>query len=65
MARALATGIEDGRLFMHAAVIADRRGDSGAARQWATKAHALAATLFPSEITQLDLVRQRVAGRHP
>ena len=65
MARALATGIEDGRLFMHAAVIADRRGDTGAARQWATKAHALAATLFPSEITQLDLVRQRVAGRHP
>ena len=65
MARALATGIEDGRLFMHAAVIADRRGDTGAARQWAAKAHSLAATLFPSEITQLDLVRQRVAGRHP
>ena len=65
MARALATGIQDGRLFMHAAVIADRRGDTGAARQWAAKAHALAATLFPSEITQLDLVRQRVAGRHP
>jgi tetratricopeptide (TPR) repeat protein len=65
MARALATGIEDGRLFMHAAVIADRRGDTRAARQWAAKAHARAATLFPSEITQLELVRQRVAGGHP
>ena len=62
MARALATGIEDGRLFMHAAVIADRRGDTGAAGS-GPRRPSTATTLFPSEITQLDLVRQRVAGR--
>jgi tetratricopeptide (TPR) repeat protein len=65
MTRALATGVEDGRVYMHAAVIADSRGDAVAARQFAAKAHAFAATLLPSELTQLALVRQRVAGGHP
>jgi hypothetical protein len=50
---------------MHAAVIADRRGDAVAARHLAAKAHAFAATLLPSELTALGLVRQRVAGGHP
>ncbi len=63
MTRALATGVDDGRLYMHAAVIADGRGDVGSARKWAAKAHARMATLLPSEVAHLDLVRQRVAGR--
>ena len=53
MTRALAEGTEDGRLFLHAGVIAvagDRRAD---ARKWLKKAEALRSTLLPSELDEL------------
>ena len=53
MTRALAEGTEDGRLFLHAGVIAaagDRRAD---ARKWLRKAEALRSTLLPSELDEL------------
>jgi tetratricopeptide (TPR) repeat protein len=53
MARALAEGTEDGRLFLHAGVIAaaaDRRAE---ARKWLRKAEALRSTLLPSEVDEL------------
>lgn len=63
MARALATGTEDARLYLHAAVIADRQDRRADADRWAARAAKLSATLLPSELTQLDSVRHRVAGR--
>lgn len=53
MTRALAEGTEDGRLFLHAGVIAaaaDRRAE---ARKWLRKAEALRSTLLPSELDEL------------
>jgi len=53
MTRALAEGTEDGRLFLHAGVIAaagDRRAE---ARKWLRKAQALRSTLLPSELDEL------------
>jgi tetratricopeptide (TPR) repeat protein len=50
MARALAEGTEDGRLFLHAAVIAAANGRPADATRWARKAHALRFTLLPSEL---------------
>ena len=53
MTRALAEGTEDGRLFLHAGIIAadgDRRAD---AWKWLKKAEALQSTLLPSELDQL------------
>ena len=53
MTRALAEGTEDGRLFLHAGVIAaagDRRAE---ARKWLRKAAALRSTLLPSELDEL------------
>jgi len=50
MARALAEGTEDGRLFLHAAVIAAANGRSADAARWARKAHTLRFTLLPSEL---------------
>jgi tetratricopeptide (TPR) repeat protein len=53
MTRALAEGTEDGRLFLHAGVIAaagDRRAE---ARKWLKKAEALRSTLLPSELDEL------------
>jgi tetratricopeptide (TPR) repeat protein len=64
MKRALAEGTEDGRLFLHAAVIAELQGRQLEASAFSTKATALRATLLPSERVELDLVRQRIAGRH-
>jgi tetratricopeptide (TPR) repeat protein len=49
MATALAEGTEDGRLFVHAAVIAASRGRHADAARWARKAHPLRFTLLPSE----------------
>ncbi len=49
MATALAEGTEDGRLFVHAAVIAANRGRHADAARWARKAHPLRFTLLPSE----------------
>ena len=48
--RALAEGTQDGRLFLHAAVIAAADGRSADARRWARKAHTLRFTLLPSEL---------------
>lgn len=63
MARALTAGTEDARLFLHAAVIADRQDRRADADRWAARAAKLSATLLPSELTQLDSVRHRAAGR--
>lgn len=63
MARALATGTEDARLFFHAAVIAARQGRRADADRWAARAITLGATLLPSERAQLDAVRVPAAGR--
>jgi tetratricopeptide (TPR) repeat protein len=49
MARALAEGTEDGRLFLHAAVIAAADGRPADAARYRRKAHALRFTLLPSE----------------
>jgi tetratricopeptide (TPR) repeat protein len=50
MARALAEGTEDGRLFVHAAVIAAADGRRADAARWAEKARGLSFTLLPSEL---------------
>jgi hypothetical protein len=50
MTRALAEGTEDGRLFLHAAVIAAADGRRADAARYARKAHALRFTLLPSEL---------------
>jgi tetratricopeptide (TPR) repeat protein len=47
--RALASGTEDARLFLHAGLIARAAGDSDEATALFAKAHAIQATLFPSE----------------
>ena len=49
MTRALAEGTEDGRLFLHAAVIAAADGRPADASRYRRKAHALRFTLLPSE----------------
>ena len=50
MERALAEGTEDGRLFLHASVIAAADGRPADAARWAHKAHTLRFTLLPSEL---------------
>ena len=50
MARALGEGTEDGRLFVHAAVIAAADGRPADAARWAEKARRLSFTLLPSEV---------------
>jgi tetratricopeptide (TPR) repeat protein len=55
MTQALAEGTQDGRLFVHAAVIAAAGGRAADAARWTRKALALQFTLLPSE---LDLLRR-------
>jgi len=50
IARALAEGTQDGRLFLHAAAIAAADGRARDAKRWADKARALRFTLLPSEL---------------
>ena len=50
IARALAEGTEDGRLFLHAAAIAAAGGHVDVAAQWARKARTFRFTLLPSEL---------------
>src|SRR5262245_53617345 len=50
MARALAEGTQDGRLFLHAAAIAAAGGHSEDAARWARKARTFRFTLLPSEL---------------
>ena len=57
--RALADGVHDARLFLHAALIAHAAGDVAAAMRHADAARAQAAALLPSELTALaDLPRR-------
>ena len=53
LARALAEGTEDARLFFHAAVIFQKAGNHGASATWFARAAAGSQTLLPSEKTQL------------
>ena len=59
--RALAEGTEDGRLFLHAAMIAAADGRAADAARYARKAHALRFTLLPSELGVL----RRGTGAQP
>jgi len=56
MARALAAGTQDARLFLHAAVISARAGEPEAAG-WLEKASAIEQTLLPSEREHLKRLR--------
>lgn len=59
MQQALATGVRDARLFVHAALIAEAVGDHGAARQHRAAAETRLAALLPSERAALaGLVRR-------
>jgi tetratricopeptide (TPR) repeat protein len=49
MALALAEGTQDGRLFLHAAVIAEQAGAKDEAQQWLSKAAPMLPLLLPSE----------------
>ena len=62
MTRALAEGTEDGRLFVHAAVIAAADGRRADAARWAQKARRLGFTLLPSE---LGVLRRGLATPPP
>jgi tetratricopeptide (TPR) repeat protein len=62
MTRALAEGTEDGRLFVHAAVIAAADGRRADAARWAEKARRLSFTLLPSE---LGVLRRGLASPPP
>jgi hypothetical protein len=61
LAWALAEGTEDGRLFLHAAVIAAADGRPADASRYRRKAHALRFTLLPSELGVL----RRGVGAQP
>ena len=67
MQRALAEGTQDGRLFLHAAVIASAANDAEKTHVFLQKASALKQMLLPSERRWLDglavPVEQRQAGR--
>jgi tetratricopeptide (TPR) repeat protein len=68
MARALAEGTADGRLFLHGGVIAAAAGDPARARRLLGRAQALAHTLLPSERAILAEARRapvRLAGEGP
>lgn len=53
MKRALAEGTQDGRLFLHAGVIAAVAGRDREARRWLRKAQDLRSVLLPSESAEL------------
>jgi tetratricopeptide (TPR) repeat protein len=53
MARALAEGTQDARLFLHAGVIHARAGRDREARRWLGRAAGLKAMLLPSESAEL------------
>jgi Flp pilus assembly protein TadD len=59
--RALAVGTQDGRLFLHAAAIADAAGRRTDARQWLDKAERLRTTLLPSELDELRDIQRRLS----
>ncbi|MCP6570967.1 hypothetical protein NL494_27720, partial [Klebsiella pneumoniae] len=53
IARALAEGTNDARLFLHAGVIHDAAGRKNEARRWLKQAEALRSMLLPSEAAAL------------
>lgn len=55
MRRVLGAGAPEARFYLHAALIADATGDTGAVRQFVAEAQARAAALWPSE--RLELLR--------
>ena len=57
IARALAEGTEDARLFYHAGAIAAAAGRRGEAAEWTQRSHAIRQMLFPSERRQLAALR--------
>ena len=57
IARALAEGTEDARLFYHAAAIAAAAGRRGEAAEWTQRSHAIRQMLYPSERRQLAALR--------
>jgi tetratricopeptide (TPR) repeat protein len=63
MARALAHGTQDARLFLHAAVIANRLGNVEEAQLWAERATALQHMLLPSEREQLPTIHANGGGK--
>jgi tetratricopeptide (TPR) repeat protein len=65
MARALAEGTHDGRLFAHAASIAAAAGRHADAARWLQKADRLRATLLPSELDALATVRSALSPQTP
>jgi tetratricopeptide (TPR) repeat protein len=54
MARALAAGTRDARLFYHAGLVAEATGADREAATWFAKARELAVALYPSERADLD-----------
>jgi tetratricopeptide (TPR) repeat protein len=63
IARALAEGTQDGRLFLHAAAIAQAAGRRADAVRWLTRAERLGATLLPSELDELRNIRNGLFAR--
>jgi tetratricopeptide (TPR) repeat protein len=61
---ALAEGTRDPRMFLHAGIIAEKRGNLAEATALLSKAASFDDTLLPSEHRQLDESRARL-GRHP
>ena len=57
IAKALAEGTEDARLFYHAAAIAAAAGRRGEAAVWTQRSHAIRQMLYPSERRQLAALR--------
>ena len=62
MARALAEGTEDARLWFHATVIAARAGQHEQAADWLEKSASLASLLLPSEVRQLETAAELMAN---
>ncbi len=60
--RALEEGTEEARLYFHAAVIADRTGRTGEAREWADAAGELSQCLLPSEREQLRALQGQLTA---
>jgi tetratricopeptide (TPR) repeat protein len=62
MKRAVAEGTQDGRLFLHAGVIAAAAGRQDDARTWLKKADRVRTMLLPSELDELATLQARVSA---
>ena len=63
MTRALAEHTQDARLYLHAAVISEKIGETQAAENFLKKSHALRHLLWPSERKYLENAMTEVAGK--